>query len=112
MALKILRADCYGRPHHAFEREVLEKMREVSRESSHEGPKYISPLLHQFSHKGPNGVHVCLTFDVLGHDLYMEAAKYKGKRLPVKAVKEIVRQLLTGLDFLHRECGVIHTGMV
>ncbi|KAG6100486.1 hypothetical protein E4U31_003975 [Claviceps sp. LM219 group G6] len=30
VALKILRADCYGRPHHAFEREVLEKMRETN----------------------------------------------------------------------------------
>ncbi|KAG6222093.1 hypothetical protein E4U26_005523 [Claviceps purpurea] len=110
VALKVLRADCYGRPHHAFEREVLEKIREVSRESSHEGPNYLSPLLDQFTHKGPNGDHVCLTFDVLGHDLYIEAATYKGGRLPVKAVKEIVRQLLMGLDFLHRKCGVIHTG--
>ncbi|KAG6154085.1 hypothetical protein E4U37_002411 [Claviceps purpurea] len=78
VALKVLRADCYGRPHHAFEREVLEKIREVSRER---------------------------------HDLYIEAATYKGGRLPVKAVKEIVRQLLMGLDFLHRKCGVIHTDL-
>ncbi|KAG6287050.1 hypothetical protein E4U46_004381 [Claviceps purpurea] len=111
VALKVLRADCYGRPHHAFEREVLEKIREVSRESSHEGPNYLSPLLDQFTHRGPNGDHVCLTFDVLGHDLYIEAATYKGGRLPVKAVKEIVRQLLMGLDFLHRKCGVIHTDL-
>ncbi|KAG5967527.1 hypothetical protein E4U57_000685 [Claviceps arundinis] len=90
VALKVLRADCYGRPHHAFEREVLEKIREVSRESSHEGPNYLSPLLDQFTHKGPNGDHVCLTFDVLGHDLYIEAAMYKGRRLPVKAAKEII----------------------
>ncbi|KAG6119017.1 hypothetical protein E4U14_005989 [Claviceps sp. LM454 group G7] len=111
VALKVLRADCYGRPHHAFEREVLEKIRELSRESSHEGPNYLSPLLDQFTHKGPNGDHVCLTFDVLGHDLYIEAAMYKGRRLPVKAVKEIVRQLLMGLDFLHRKCGAIHTDL-
>lgn len=40
-----------------------------------------------------------------------QAAKYEDGKLPIKAVKRITRQLLLGLDFLHRECGIIHTGM-
>ncbi|KAG6154084.1 hypothetical protein E4U37_002410 [Claviceps purpurea] len=94
-----------------FEREILEKIREVSRESLHEGRKHVLPLIEHFTHRGPNGQHVCLTFDVQGHHLYFQAAQYKDGKLPVKIVKEIVRQLLTGLDFLHRECGVIHTDL-
>ncbi|KAG6103060.1 hypothetical protein E4U14_006454 [Claviceps sp. LM454 group G7] len=111
VALKMLRADSYGGPQPIFEREILEKIREVSRESSHEGSKYISPLIDMFTHGGPNGDHVCLVFDVLGYHLGYQAAKYEDGRLPVKTVKEIVRQLLKGLDFLHTECGVIHTDL-
>ncbi len=108
----MLRADCYGTPHDIFEREILlAKILEVSRTSSHTGHKYISPLNEQFSHSGPNGDHVCLVFDVLGHHLGFQVAKYEDGRLPVKAVKEITRQLLTALDFFHRDCGVIHTGI-
>jgi serine/threonine-protein kinase SRPK3 len=68
-------------------------------------------LLEQFNHGGPNGDHVCLVSDVLGHHLNFQAAKYEDGRLPVKAIKEITRQLLLGLDFLHTECGIIHTGV-
>ncbi|KAG6089726.1 hypothetical protein E4U30_008317 [Claviceps sp. LM220 group G6] len=111
VALKMLRADSYGGPQPIFEREILEKIREVSPESSHEGSNYISPLIDMFTHGGPNGDHVCLVFDVLGYHLGYQAAKYEDGRLPLKTVKEIVRQLLKGLDFLHTECGVIHTDL-
>ncbi|KAG6041179.1 hypothetical protein E4U39_006687 [Claviceps sp. Clav50 group G5] len=111
VALKILRADSYGGPQPIFECEILAKIREVSRRSSHEGPKYISPLLDQFTHRGPNGDHVCLVFDVLGHHLGLQTAFYDNRLLPGKAAKEIMRQILTGLDFLHRECGIIHTNL-
>ncbi|KAG6201645.1 hypothetical protein E4U10_005752 [Claviceps purpurea] len=111
VALKILRADSYGGPQPIFECEILAKIREVSRRSSHEGPKYISPLLDQFSHRGPNGDHVCLVFDVLGYHLGLQTAFYQNGPLPGKVAKEIIRQILTGLDFLHRECGVIHTDL-
>ncbi|KAG5989294.1 hypothetical protein E4U52_005749 [Claviceps spartinae] len=109
VALKMLTKFCYGGPDEIFEREILEKIRDVSRESSHEGRKHVLSLNEQFDHRGPNGDHVCLTFDVLGYHLYHQSAKYKDRRLPVKAAKEIIRQLLKGLDFLHRECGIIHT---
>ncbi|KAG6111619.1 hypothetical protein E4U13_004738 [Claviceps humidiphila] len=111
VALKILRADSYGGPQPIFECEILAKIREVSQRSSHEGPKYISPLLDQFTHGGPNGDHVCLVFDVLGYHLGLQTAFYNNGLLPGKAVKEIIRQVLTGLDFLHRECGVIHSNL-
>ncbi|KAG5967526.1 hypothetical protein E4U57_000684 [Claviceps arundinis] len=111
VALKLLRAGCYNSSHPVFEREILEKIRDVSRESSHEGRKHVLPLNEHFNHRGPNGDHVCLTFDVLGHHLNLQAINYEDGRLPVKAVREIVTQLLKGLDFLHRECGVIHTDL-
>lgn len=60
--------------------------------------------------KGQTGSMYAL-FEVLGHYLDFQTAKYEDGRLPLKAVRTIVRQLLLGLDFLHRECGIIHTGM-
>ncbi|KAL4786084.1 protein kinase [Aspergillus varians] len=111
VTLKMLRADCYGGPHDIFERGILLKISEVSRQSSHQGRNYVSHLLEQFKHTGPNGDHVCLVFDVLGHHLIFQTINYEHGRLPVKAVKAITRQLLLGLDFLHRECGVIHTDL-
>ena len=70
------------------------------------------PLRSQFKHEGPNGEHVCFVFDVLGYHLDHQTAWFKHGRLPVRAVKTITRQLLLGLDFLHRECGIIHTGTI
>ncbi|KAA8642452.1 uncharacterized protein ATNIH1004_011396 [Aspergillus tanneri] len=111
VALKVLRADCYGGHHDIFEREILSRILEVSRRSSHQGRDYVSHLLEQFTQTGPNGDHVCLAFDVLGHHLDFQAAKYEDGKLPVKAVKVITRQLLLALDFLHGECGIIHTDL-
>lgn len=107
----MLRADCYGGPHDIFEREILDKILDVSKKSAHEGRNYVSSLLGHFQHRGPNGKHVCFVFDVLGHHMQFQANNYEGGRIPVKAVKTMTRQILLGLDFLHRECGVIHTGM-
>lgn len=107
----MLRADCYGGSHDIFETEILSKISEVSRQSSHGGSAHVLHLLDKFKHRGPNGEHVCLVFDVLGHHLDFQTARYEDGKLPVKAVKIIARQLLLGLDYLHRECGIIHTGM-
>ncbi|KAB8258006.1 protein kinase [Aspergillus pseudonomiae] len=101
VALKVLRADYYGGSHDIFEREILSKILEVSRHSSHQGRNYVSHLLEQFTHTGSNGDRVCLAFDVLGHHLDFQIAKYEDGKLP----------LLLAFDFLHRECGIIHTDL-
>lgn len=111
MALKILRADSYGGEIEIFERDILKKITEVSLGSSHEGRHHVSHLVDEFKHVGPHGEHVCLVFDVLGHHLYYQAVHFEAERIPAGPMKCIARQLLLGLDFLHRECGVIHTGM-
>ncbi|BCS18629.1 uncharacterized protein APUU_11457A [Aspergillus puulaauensis] len=107
----MLRADCYGGHHDIFEREILFRISEVARRSSHLGRNYVSHLLEHFTHTGPNGDHVCLAFDVLGHHLDFQSARHEDGKLPVNVVKVITRQLLLGLDFLHRECGIIHTDL-
>ncbi|KAL9106518.1 MAG: hypothetical protein Q9187_008548, partial [Circinaria calcarea] len=87
VALKILQALSFRSEEDSFEIKMLKK---ISR---------------------PNGTHVCLVSKVLGHHLRAQACKFRQLRLPVRVVKVVAKQLLEGLDFLHRECGIIHTDL-
>lgn len=110
MALKILRSDCYNGNHDIFELEMLQHMEQKSSVSIHPGRNHVLQLLNHFRHEGVDGTHVCLVFPVLGHHLGLQAAKFEQSRIPVAVMKEVARQLLQGLDYLHQECGIIHTG--
>ena len=70
---------------------------------------FIVSLLSHFIHKGTNGSHVCMVFEILGVNLLDLIKLYNYKGIPLPIVKNIVRQVLIGLDYLHRVCGVIHT---
>ena len=110
VALKILRSDCYNGNHDIFELEMLQHIEHKSSLSTHPGQNHVLRLLTHFRHEGEEGTHVCLVFPVLGHHLGLQTAKFEQGRIPVAVMKEVARQLLQGLDYLHRECGIIHSG--
>jgi serine/threonine-protein kinase SRPK3 len=146
VAIKIVRSSSNYSEAAMDEIEILETVN--SGNEFHEGKKHIVKLLDHFIHKGPNGNHVCMIFEVLGenmlnllvrykefqnhrkkeideiiengenekrmevhlsniHDLHILSESYGG--LPLTLVKQISKQLLLALDYLHRECGIIHT---
>ncbi|KAK6512508.1 hypothetical protein TWF481_001392 [Arthrobotrys musiformis] len=111
VALKILRADCYDGKKDIFESEILSKITQQSEKSTHPGRRHVSSLLDTFKHEGPNGNHVCYVFDVLGHNLGHHTWQFERARIPFRSVKLITKQVLLALDFLHTECGVIHTDL-
>lgn len=88
---------------------LLEKI--ASANPSHPGRQHIVSLLDHFEHSGPNGAHVCLVFEALGESVLSTIKRYQYRGLPVHIVKQITKQVLLGLDYLHRECGVIHTDL-
>ena len=70
---------------------------------------HIVKISHHFLHRGPHGSHVCIAFELLGINLVHLMKFYEFKGVPVDFCRNIIRQCLVGLNFLHRICGVIHT---
>ncbi|XP_069692909.1 SRSF protein kinase 3-like isoform X2 [Periplaneta americana] len=66
-------------------------------------------LLDDFKISGVNGTHVCMVFEVLGHNLLKLIIRSNYQGIPLKNVKVIIKQVLEGLDYLHKKCNIIHT---
>ncbi|KAG8662895.1 hypothetical protein MANES_01G155800v8 [Manihot esculenta] len=73
--------------------------------------KCVVRLIDHFKHAGPNGQHHCMVLEFLGDSLLrlIRHSRYKG--LPLNKVREICKCILIGLDYLHRELGLIHTDL-
>lgn len=52
-----------------------------------------------------------MAFEVLGKNLLSLIKRYNYKGIPIPIVREICRQTLIGLDYLHRICQIIHTDL-
>eukprot|EP01038_Epipyxis_sp_PR26KG_P006518 gene6518-8958_t len=71
----------------------------------------VVTLVDHFDHVGPNGKHVCMAFERLGENLLKVIKRYNYRGIPLPIVKNFVRQICQGLDFLHRHCHIIHTDL-
>ncbi|KAF8627133.1 hypothetical protein AX17_006352 [Amanita inopinata Kibby_2008] len=78
---------------------------------THPGRSHVISFLDHFRHKGPNGTHVCMVFEVLGENLLGLIRRHQNKGVSMHLVKQIAKQVLLGLDYMHRCCGVIHTDL-
>ena len=52
-----------------------------------------------------------MAFEVLGKNLLAMIKQYDYRGIPVPLVREITRQLLLALDYMHRICKLIHTDL-
>jgi serine/threonine-protein kinase SRPK3 len=109
VALKVVRSATQYKETALDEIKLLEKI--SSANPAHPGRQHIVSLLDHFEHSGPNGEHVCLVFEALGESVLSTIKRYQYRGLPIHIVKQITKQVLLGLDYLHRECGVIHTDL-
>ncbi|KAK4991226.1 serine/threonine protein kinase, CMGC [Elasticomyces elasticus] len=109
VALKVVRSAAHYTETALDEIKLLSKV--VAARPDHPGRKHVVSLLDSFNHKGPNGVHVCMVFEVLGENLLGLIKRWNHRGIPMPLVKQITKQVLLGLDYLHRECGIIHTDL-
>jgi serine/threonine-protein kinase SRPK3 len=68
-------------------------------------------LLNSFQYHGPNGKHFVMVFEILGVNLLEIMKRYDYKGIPIPLVRRIAKQILMGLDYLHRICKIIHTDL-
>lgn len=68
-------------------------------------------LLNSFMHDGPNGRHFIMVFEILGVNLLEIMKRYDFKGIPIPLVRRVAKQILIGLDYLHRICKIIHTDL-
>ncbi|KAG2695147.1 hypothetical protein I3843_07G002100 [Carya illinoinensis] len=71
----------------------------------------IVRLIDHFKHTGPNGQHLCMVLEFLGDSLLRLIRYNRYKGLGLNQVREICKCILAGLDYLHRELGLIHTDL-
>ncbi|KAL3448359.1 kinase-like protein [Aspergillus insuetus] len=109
VALKVVRSAAHYTETAIDEIKLLNRI--VQAKPSHPGRKHVVSLLDSFEHKGPHGVHVCMVFEVLGENLLGLIKRWNHRGIPMALVKQITKQVLLGLDYLHRECGIIHTDL-
>ena len=78
----------------------------------------VHNLLRDWKRCGANEVllgrgrrHVCMVFEKLGDNLLTLIKRFNYRGLPLCHVKALTRQMLVGLDYLHREKNIIHTDL-
>ncbi|KAF9285892.1 serine/threonine protein kinase, CMGC group [Mortierella antarctica] len=109
VALKVVKSASHYTETAVDEIKLLERVVQANPDAP--GRKYVVELLDHFMHRGPNGLHVCMVFEVLGENLLSVIKRYRHRGIPTHLVRQIIHQVLMGLDYMHRECGIIHTDL-
>lgn len=71
----------------------------------------VVSLCDYFETTGPNGVHVCMVFETMGPNVLSLIKRYDFKGVPLDIIRKLTTDVLIGLDYLHRVCGIIHTDL-
>ncbi|WEW55212.1 hypothetical protein PRK78_000641 [Emydomyces testavorans] len=86
---------------------VYMHMQAAAAATNHPGRTYIRKLLYHFQVKGPHGDHLCLVHEPLGLSLSQISDYFPEKKLDLEIIRPSLRQILIGLDFLHRTTNLI-----
>lgn len=109
VALKVVKSDGHYTETALDEIQLLQRVTTSSQR--HPGHTHVVGLVDDFRHDGPNGSHVCMVFEVLGENLLGLIKRYQHRGVPTHIVRQIAKQILLGLDYLHTECRIIHTDL-
>lgn len=82
----------------------------LKKNPSHEGFPYVRTVLDSFEAMGPGGRHICLVYEPMREPLWLFQRRWENGKLPPSLLKVYLKFLLRGLNYLHSECHIIHTG--
>ncbi|KAF4765070.1 hypothetical protein HAV15_003958 [Penicillium sp. str.  len=94
----------------------LRILRHIIEYTPEEGSRYITRLLDEFEHRGPNGLYKCLVLEPIGpsiNTMVEELPQFKPRRrgikirYPLQMAKSILKQSLQALAFLLKN-GIAH----
>jgi len=70
-------------------------------------------MIDNFIHYGMHGKHYCTVFEVLGPTLLDLIIHFDdlNRKMPIWLVKQITREILIGLVYMHDVCNMIHTDL-
>lgn len=106
MALKIINSNNADNARH--EKEIERHI--IQQNSEHRGRVILRTHLDDFEVTGPEGKHMCLVYEPMREPLWILQRRFVDRKLPLPIAKAYIYFLLVGLDYLHSECKVIHTG--
>jgi len=89
------------------ERDLLRKITDTS--PTHRGFAHVIHLSYEFTFESYVGQHVCFVMDVLSYSVPSLQSQLADPRLPLRFI--LTKHVLKGLEYLHDECKVIHSGM-
>lgn len=76
----------------------------------HRGRVMLRTCLDDFEVTGPAGKHVCLVYEPMREPLWILQRRFVDRKLPLPIAKAYIYFLLVGLDYLHSDCKIVHTG--
>lgn len=103
--------DCIATARKKVEAALLSKKKDADTLRAVEHARLVATLSDSFFHTGPNGRHMCMVFSMLGCNLLSVIKVYNYRGVPISAVKQMIRGICMGLDFLHTNCQIIHTDL-
>ena len=74
---------------------------------------FVRTAIDDFIATGPTGAtHLCLVFEALREPLSQFQHRLVGDKIPPQLLKVYVDFMLQGLEYLHSDCQIIHTGLL
>ncbi|KAI1203127.1 kinase domain protein [Nemania serpens] len=89
--------------------EIAMYKRMEQRASSHPGRGAVRTLLDSFRVNGPDGEHLCLVHPPLWESVANAVRRCLPPRLPTSGLRFVLKDLFLALEYLHKECQIVHT---
>jgi serine/threonine-protein kinase SRPK3 len=92
----------------------IDMLNHISRSNiipSHHGFSYVQTLLDSFTVSDGFNIFPCMVFHPLQQHIALSHRGLRANIIPFKILKQQIKMILQGLDYLHSRCKIIHAGI-